>query len=238
MVLFNIYDDWLKTISSYTAFSRLILILRALHVNVDKVRLIRVILGVHLLAHVLVTRNLTYLLLHLQARMILRPDRSIVTEPHHVWPSLTDEQWIKVCCCLRGISTQHALRHIVLVDCCRCAPKHVPNLTHCSMCRGAGRDCAEGPDPGGLRQEEQRQRGCADAVGDPRHHPGRGDHAALAAAPADRRHREAGRLAVLLFAVACPLGMARALPSRGACNIVCLVSKSACVSDRHGRAAT
>lgn len=39
MVLFNIYDDWLKTISSYTAFSRLILILRALHVNVDKARL-------------------------------------------------------------------------------------------------------------------------------------------------------------------------------------------------------
>ena len=66
MVLFNIYDDWLKTISSYTAFSRLILILRALHVNVDK------------------------------ARMLLKPDKSIVTEPHHVWPTLTDEQWIKV----------------------------------------------------------------------------------------------------------------------------------------------
>ena len=30
MLLFNIYDDWLKTISSYTAFSRLVLILRAL----------------------------------------------------------------------------------------------------------------------------------------------------------------------------------------------------------------
>ena len=28
MVLFNLYDDWLRTISSYTAFSRLILILR------------------------------------------------------------------------------------------------------------------------------------------------------------------------------------------------------------------
>ena len=65
MVLFNIYDDWLKTISSYTAFSRLILILRALHVNVDK------------------------------ARMLLRPDKSVITEPHHVWPSLTDEQWIR-----------------------------------------------------------------------------------------------------------------------------------------------
>ena len=65
MVLFNIYDDWLKTISSYTAFSRLILILRALHVNTDK------------------------------AKMLLRPDKTIITEPHHVWPSLTDEQWIK-----------------------------------------------------------------------------------------------------------------------------------------------
>ncbi|KAL6140084.1 hypothetical protein ACLB2K_058385 [Fragaria x ananassa] len=36
MVLFNVYDDWLKSVSSYTAFSRLILILWALHVNRDK----------------------------------------------------------------------------------------------------------------------------------------------------------------------------------------------------------
>lgn len=77
MVLFNIYDDWLKTISSYTAFSRLILILRALHINMDK------------------------------ARMLLKPDKSIVTEPHHVWPSLTDEQWIKV---------EIALKDLILAD--------------------------------------------------------------------------------------------------------------------------
>ena len=77
MVLFNIYDDWLKTISSYTAFSRLILILRALHVNVDK------------------------------TRMLLRPDKSIVTEAHHIWPSLTDEQWIKV---------EIALKDLILAD--------------------------------------------------------------------------------------------------------------------------
>ena len=77
MVLFNIYDDWLKTISSYTAFSRLILILRALHVNVDK------------------------------ARMLLRPDKSVTTEAHHVWPSLTDEQWIKV---------EIALKDLILAD--------------------------------------------------------------------------------------------------------------------------
>merc|ERR1719149_408172 len=66
MVLFNIYDDWLKTISSYTAFSRLILILRALHVAQDR------------------------------TKIILRPDKSVTTEPHHIWPSLSDEQWIKV----------------------------------------------------------------------------------------------------------------------------------------------
>ena len=77
MVLFNIYDDWLKTISSYTAFSRLILILRGLHVNVDKVK------------------------------QILRPDKSVVTEPHHVWPTLTDEQWIKV---------EVALKDLILAD--------------------------------------------------------------------------------------------------------------------------
>lgn len=66
MVLFNLYDDWLKTISSYTAFSRLILILRALHVNIEK------------------------------AKIILRPDKSVVTLDHHIWPSFTDEEWIKV----------------------------------------------------------------------------------------------------------------------------------------------
>lgn len=40
MVLFNLYDDWLKSISSYTAFSRLILLLRALHVNNEKAKII------------------------------------------------------------------------------------------------------------------------------------------------------------------------------------------------------
>lgn len=66
MVLFNLYDDWLRSISSYTAFSRLILILRALHVNNER------------------------------AKIILKPDKNTVTEPHHIWPTLTDEEWIKV----------------------------------------------------------------------------------------------------------------------------------------------
>ncbi|CAF3436065.1 unnamed protein product [Fusarium graminearum] len=66
MVLFNLYDEWLKSISSYTAFSRLVLILRALHVNPDKTKL------------------------------VLRPDKTVITHEHHIWPSLSDEDWIKV----------------------------------------------------------------------------------------------------------------------------------------------
>ncbi|KAB1266242.1 Pre-mRNA-processing-splicing factor 8 [Camelus dromedarius] len=50
----------------YLAFSRLILILRALHVNNDR------------------------------AKVILKPDKTTITEPHHIWPTLTDEEWIKV----------------------------------------------------------------------------------------------------------------------------------------------
>src|SRR5882762_6679558 len=59
-------DDWLKSISSYTAFSRLILLLRGLHVNNEK------------------------------AKIILHPDKATITEPHFVWPTLSDEEWIKV----------------------------------------------------------------------------------------------------------------------------------------------
>ncbi|CAL9773912.1 unnamed protein product [Musa acuminata subsp. burmannicoides] len=77
MVLFNIYDDWLKTISSYTAFSRLVLILRALHVNNEK------------------------------AKMLLKPDKTVITQPHHIWPSLTDDEWMKV---------EVALRDLILSD--------------------------------------------------------------------------------------------------------------------------
>jgi len=77
MLLFNLFDDWLKSISSYTAFSRLILILRALHVNTDK------------------------------TKVILRPDKTVTTKPHHIWPTLSDEDWIKV---------EVALKDLILAD--------------------------------------------------------------------------------------------------------------------------
>ncbi|WVN88199.1 pre-mRNA-processing-splicing factor 8 [Cryptococcus depauperatus CBS 7841] len=77
MVLFNLYDDWLKSISSYTAFSRLILILRALHVNNEK------------------------------SKIILRPDKNTITESYHIWPTLSDDEWMKV---------EVALKDLILSD--------------------------------------------------------------------------------------------------------------------------
>ena len=73
MLLFNIYDDWLKTVSSFTAFSRLILLLRAIKIDVDR------------------------------AKMIVKPDIETVTEPHHVWPTFTDEEWVTVECALKDL---------------------------------------------------------------------------------------------------------------------------------------
>ncbi|TGO85895.1 hypothetical protein BPOR_0354g00060 [Botrytis porri] len=66
MILRATEPQMLKSISSYTAFSRLILILRALHVNQDKTKL------------------------------LLRPDKTVITQEHHIWPTLSDEDWIKV----------------------------------------------------------------------------------------------------------------------------------------------
>ncbi len=77
MLLFNLYDDWLDSISSYTAFSRLVLIMRAMHVNNDR------------------------------TKIILRPDRNTVTQPHHIWPTLSDDEWIRV---------EVALKDLILAD--------------------------------------------------------------------------------------------------------------------------
>ena len=40
MVLFNLFDDWLDSVSSFTGFMRLILLLRSLHVNPERTKLI------------------------------------------------------------------------------------------------------------------------------------------------------------------------------------------------------
>merc|ERR1712137_1296555 len=89
-LLFSLYDDWLNTISPFTAFSRLILILRALHVNNER------------------------------AKIILKPDKSVVTESHHIWPSLTDEQWIDV---------EVELKNLILADYGKKSSVNINSLT-------------------------------------------------------------------------------------------------------------
>lgn len=59
------------------AFSRLILILRALHVNNDR------------------------------TKVILKPDKTTITEAHHIWPSLSDEEWMKI---------ENQLKDLIMAD--------------------------------------------------------------------------------------------------------------------------
>lgn len=62
---------------SWQAFSRLILILRALHVNNDR------------------------------TKVVLKPDKTTITEAHHIWPSLSDEEWMKI---------ENQLKDLIMAD--------------------------------------------------------------------------------------------------------------------------
>jgi pre-mRNA-processing factor 8 len=39
--------------------------------------------------------------------VILKPDKTTITEPHHIWPTLADEEWIRV---------EVALKDLILAD--------------------------------------------------------------------------------------------------------------------------
>ena len=113
MVLFNLFDDWLSTVSSYTAFSRLVLLLRALYVDSDK------------------------------CKQVLEQFKSqgVETEPHHLWPSLSDEQWIKV---------EVGLKDLILADYARKNNINVSALTQAEV-----RDIILGMEVSGPSQQRQ-----------------------------------------------------------------------------------
>lgn len=90
MVLFNLFDDWLQSISAYTAFSRMLLLLRALQVNTER------------------------------TKVVLKPNKSTITQPHHIWPSLTDEEWIHV---------EVTLKDLILADYAKKNNVNVASLT-------------------------------------------------------------------------------------------------------------
>lgn len=90
MLLFNLFDDWLANNQSYSCFLRLMLIFRALHVNPER------------------------------TKMILKPDKSVITKPNHIWPTLTDEQWLKV---------ETELKNLILSDYSKKNNVNVASLT-------------------------------------------------------------------------------------------------------------
>ena len=42
-----------------------------------------------------------------RTKVILKPDKTTITEPHHIWPTLGDEEWIRV---------EVALKDLILAD--------------------------------------------------------------------------------------------------------------------------
>jgi len=73
MLLFNLYDDWLEHVSSFTAFSRLVLILHAMNINSSK------------------------------AQLALKSGATGPKQPNHVWPTMSQEEWPNVEVELRNI---------------------------------------------------------------------------------------------------------------------------------------
>lgn len=73
LLMFNLYDDWLNETKEYTCFMRMIMILRAINVNKNK------------------------------ANNILRPNKNVVTQPNHIWPTHTLEDWMKIEIDLRNL---------------------------------------------------------------------------------------------------------------------------------------
>uniref|UniRef100_A0AC35TUB0 MPN domain-containing protein n=1 Tax=Rhabditophanes sp. KR3021 TaxID=114890 RepID=A0AC35TUB0_9BILA len=112
MVLFNIFDDWLSSISSYTAFSRVVLIMRGMHINPDK------------------------------TKVILKPDKTTITQPHHIWPTLSDEAWMAV---------ENSLKDMILSDYGKKNNVNVNSLTQSEV-----RDIVLGMDISAPSQQRQQ----------------------------------------------------------------------------------
>jgi pre-mRNA-processing factor 8 len=49
-----------------------------------------------------------------KTRIILKPDKNVITKPNHIWPTLTDDQWIKVKFSLLKVEVE--LKNLILAD--------------------------------------------------------------------------------------------------------------------------
>lgn len=55
-----------------------------------------------------------------RTKIILKPDKNVKTQPHHIWPTLTDEEWVKV---------EVELRNLILADYAKKNSINVASLT-------------------------------------------------------------------------------------------------------------
>nr|UXY88510.1 splicing factor Prp8 [Cryptomonas curvata] len=74
LLIFNVYDDWLESISSFTAFSRLLLILKALKINFEEVQTI--------------------------FNQFRQSDKE---NNNYFWPNISDRKWVKLEIILKDI---------------------------------------------------------------------------------------------------------------------------------------
>ena len=42
-----------------------------------------------------------------RTKIILKPDKTTITEQHHIWPTLSDEEWMKI---------EVQLKDLILID--------------------------------------------------------------------------------------------------------------------------
>ena len=93
-----------------------------------------------------------------RCKVILRPDKDTVTQPHHVWPTLTDEEWISV---------EVQLKDLILVDYGKKNNVNVASLTQSEIrdiilgmevapVRSPGRPLARPPRPASRRSRARR----------------------------------------------------------------------------------
>lgn len=96
MLLFNLYDDWLERVSPFTAFSRLVLILRAMHVSSERAK--QIVFSESSESTDTSLRN---------SKIDGDASATRKMNSHQIWPSLTDEQWMGV---------EVALKDLILAD--------------------------------------------------------------------------------------------------------------------------
>ena len=78
-----------------------------------------------------------------RAKVILRPDETVVTQPHHVWPSLSDDQWVSV---------ENQLKDLILIDYGRRNNVNIGALTQSEI-----RDIILGMDIAPVSTERQKE---------------------------------------------------------------------------------